>query len=145
MTTPQNAFRTQPLTCDEPLDRIDVHGAQRPKTLSSLFFYVDIQPHHDVKVQCQQFLHSKTSTLDNHILSQVAMNEQEWGSSSMPTNRSKHPPSSLPCWTIDGTTMMADVLFINTIHLGWLWHRMLGSSSIIWSLIKANKALQSKG
>ena len=29
--------------CDEPLDRIDVHGAQRPKILSSLF-YVDIQP-----------------------------------------------------------------------------------------------------
>ena len=25
------------LTCDEPLDRIDEHGAQRPKTLSSLF------------------------------------------------------------------------------------------------------------
>ena len=30
-------------TCFEPLDRIDVHGAQRPKILSSLF-YVDIQP-----------------------------------------------------------------------------------------------------
>ena len=26
------------LTCDEPLDRTDMHGAQRPKILSSLFF-----------------------------------------------------------------------------------------------------------
>ena len=40
---------------NEPLDGIDVHGAQRPKTLISLF-HVDIQPHHDVKVQHQQFL-----------------------------------------------------------------------------------------
>ena len=54
--------------CDEPLDRIDVHGAQRPKMLSSLFC-VDVQPHHDVKVQCQQFLRSKTSSDDNHMLS----------------------------------------------------------------------------
>ena len=33
-----------------PLDRIDVHGAQRPKMLSSLF-HVDVHLHHDVKVQ----------------------------------------------------------------------------------------------
>ena len=38
------------MTCDEPLDGIDVHGAQRPKMLSSLF-YVDMHLHHDVKVQ----------------------------------------------------------------------------------------------
>ena len=31
------------LTCDEPLDGIDVHGAQRPEILNSLF-HVDIQP-----------------------------------------------------------------------------------------------------
>ena len=48
------------LTFDEPLDRIDVHCAQRPKMLSSLF-YVDIQPHHDVKVQHQ--LNSRQNVL----------------------------------------------------------------------------------
>ena len=37
------------LTCDEPLDGLDVHGAQRPEMLSSLFC-VDVQPHHDVKI-----------------------------------------------------------------------------------------------
>ena len=42
--------RHKSLTCDEPLDRIDVHGAQRPKILSSLFC-VDIHLDHDVKVQ----------------------------------------------------------------------------------------------
>ena len=49
-------------------DRIDVHGAQRPKILSSLF-YVDIHLHHDVKVRYHRFLRSKTSSHDNHILS----------------------------------------------------------------------------
>ena len=36
------SWHPKSLTCDEPLDRIDVHGAQRPKTLSSLFC-VDVQ------------------------------------------------------------------------------------------------------
>ena len=31
------SWRPKSLTCDEPLDRIDVHSAQRPETLSSLF------------------------------------------------------------------------------------------------------------
>ena len=46
-----NTRVTEPLpssTCSEGAGRIEVHGVQRPKTLSSLF-YVDIQPHHDVK------------------------------------------------------------------------------------------------
>ena len=37
------SWRHESLTCDEPLDRIDMHGAQCPKILSSLF-HVDIQP-----------------------------------------------------------------------------------------------------
>ena len=55
--------------------------AQRPKMLSSLF-YVDIQPHHDVKVQCQPFLHSKTSSDDNHMLLHAGFMRQSnrtWG------------------------------------------------------------------
>ena len=40
---------------------------------ASSLFYVDIQPHHDVKVQCQLSSCAKTSSNDNHILSQAAL------------------------------------------------------------------------
>ena len=53
----------------------DMHGAQRSKMLSSLF-HVDVQPHHDVKVQCQANSHAKTSSNDNHMLSHAAIEQR---------------------------------------------------------------------
>ena len=69
-----------------------MHGAQRPKMLSSLFC-VDVQPHHDVKVQCQQFPRSKTSSDDNHMLSQP---ESVGGTSVIPRSHKRLGPHQFP-------------------------------------------------
>ena len=62
----ENAISPQQIPVSIDLEDSIIDGAQRPEILSSLFF-VDVQPHHDVY---QLNLRTKTSSNDNHMLSQ---------------------------------------------------------------------------